>query len=142
MTLGEVRAFFSAQLEGLGLKEWKDGFNRDNIPANVLDKMFHVEQGNFASGPADNNLHTFAVPVTVRVFFKGYRDPWSTKDAAFNSASDILNAILRPSVRLMQVNELKDVRPVSVQALPLAASNDNSLILELVFTVILNYRFS
>jgi hypothetical protein len=142
MTLGGLRPFFVYILNAQsGLKEWKDGFNTANIPSNILDGAYHVEVGQISGLPASQLVHGFTAPITVRLFFKGYRDPQAVKDAALDKADVILNAVLRPSVRL-QTDGLKDVRPVSIRPIPLDQSNDNALILELVFECILNYRFS
>ena len=142
MTLGELRPFISTKIAALNLKEWTDGFNTANIPANILDGAFHVEIGSGISGSASQLVHEFRVPFTVRVFFKGFRNPADAKDKALTRANDVLTALLKPTVRLGGVDNLKDIRPVSLTPVPLASSNDNSLILELVFEAVLNYRFA
>lgn len=142
MTLGEVQPFFADRLSGLGLKEWSDGFNVANIPSNILDGSFHVMVGNLSLGVVQQQVHEFKLSVTARLFFKGYRNPQTAKNIALNKAQEVFNDLLKPSVRLDQMSNLKDIRPVSCVASPLADSNDNSLILELVFECFLIYRFS
>jgi hypothetical protein len=142
MTLGEIRPFFASKIAALDLKEWPDGFNYANIPSNVLNKMFHVELGQVSANTFEQQCHSFRMPLTIRVFFKGYGSPQTAKDTAMTKANEILNALLKPSMRLTEGTNLKDIRPVTVRPVPLADSNDNSLILELVFEVNLIYRFS
>lgn len=142
MTLGGVRTFIGNKLTTLGLKQWADGFNRENIPANILNKSFHIEHGTFAITVGGQQTHEFRGPMTVRVFFSGYRDPLTAKDTALQFANTIFEALLAPDFRLSEGTNLKDIRPVSVVPVPLAASNDNSLILELVFELVLHYRFT
>lgn len=142
MTLGGLRAFYSAKLTALNLREWTDGFSRANIPSNILDNSFHIEIGQISSGPANNLIHEFKAPVIIRVFFKGYRNPAEAMDNALATGNSILNALLKSSVRFGGTDNLKDIRPVSVNPIPLSDSNDNSLILELAFETILKYHFS
>ncbi len=141
MTLGGIRPLFANVLSSLNYKEWPQAFNVNNIPANILTDSFHVAVAQVNAQTPDQQSHAFKTQVTVRVFFKGYRDPNAVKDAALDKAGLILNAILRPSVRL-GTEGLQDIRPVSVNPVGLAGSNDNSLILEMVFEVSLNYRFT
>lgn len=141
MTLGGLHPFIKAAVESVGLKEWKDGFNVQNIPASILNGSFHVAVGQISAENANQLVHNFRAPVKVNLFFKGYRDPQSAKDAALDKGQEVLNALLKPTVRLASEG-LKDIRPVSIQPLPIDGSNDNSLILELVFECFLIYRFT
>lgn len=142
MTLGAVQPFFVNRLINLGFKEWADGFNVQNIPANLIDGAFHVMVGDMILGAVQQQTHDMKMQITVRLFFKGYKTPQAAKNAGLDSAQTVLNDFLKPSVRLGQANNLKDIRPVGLVAKPLADSNDNSLVLELVFECFLIYRFS
>ncbi len=141
MTLGQLRPFFSGILTGLNLREWTQAFSVDNIPSSIVTESFHVGVGQISLANTELQLHRFKTMVTVRVFFKGYRDPNAVKDAALDKAQVILNAVCKPSVRL-GTDGLADIRPVTVNPQALAATNENSLLLELVFEVVLNYRFT
>lgn len=143
MRLGQVRAFFSDQLKAMKLREWTDGFNTANIPANIIDGSFHVAIGSLGLGAVNQQTHDYRLQVSVKMFFKGYTDPQKAKDVALDKAQEVMNQILKPTTRLGQDGSgLKDIRPVSAVPTPLADSNDNSLILELVFECFLIYRFS
>jgi len=140
MTLGGVRGQFRGVMDGLGFREWSDGFNFENIPSSILDKAYHIEVGTITSGPSDHQAHRFLMPMTLRVFFKGYRDPSFAIDDALTNANTILGGLLAPGFRL-QVNDLKDIRPTSINALPLQLTNDNAVILEMGFVAYLIYLF-
>lgn len=142
MKLGEVRSFFKTNLESLDLREWADGFNTANIPATVINGSFHIMIGNMALGAVNMQAHDVRMQIGIQLFFRGYRYPQDAKDAGLNKAQEVLNQLLKPSVRVNQSSELKDIRPVSVIPRPLAESNDNSLILDMVFECFLLYRFS
>jgi hypothetical protein len=143
MTLGGLRPFFTGILNTplLKLKEWPDAFHVDNIPGNILDGAYHIDIGQMAVS-TDNVLHSFVAPVTVRMFFKGYRNPQQAKDAALDKAQVILNAVLSPSMRLHGDSNLKNIKFVSMRPIPLGQTNDNAIVLELVFECVLIYRFS
>jgi hypothetical protein len=140
MTLGGVRGFFRTRLDGLGYNEWTDGFNIENIPSTVLDKSYHLAVGPIRSGPANQMHHVFDYPIVVSLFFKGFRDPSSAIDSSLDSAQDVLNDILDPAQRL-QTNGLKDIRPNGILVRPLAGSNDNTVVVEISFNVVMLYAF-
>jgi hypothetical protein len=140
MTLGGVRAFFRSRMDGLGYREWTDGFNVENMPSTILDKMYHLEVGAIKSGPANQMHHIFDYPITVRVVFKGFRDPSSAIDLSLDAGQEILDDILSPAQRL-QTDGLKDIRPVNISVSPLADSNDNTVVIELEFSALMIYAF-
>lgn len=142
MKLGELTTLFDDKLTALRFKKWDLPFAYDNIPANILDRSFHLTVGQISSGPAVQLVHEFRVPIMVRLFFKGYRDPLSAMSAALSETDAIYAALLKPSVRLGGKDNLKDIRPVSVQPFPIDSTNDNSIILELLFESVLQYRFT
>jgi hypothetical protein len=140
MTLGGVRDFFRTRLDSLGYHEWEDGFNIENIPATIMDKSYHLAVGQIRSGPANQMHHVFDYPITVSLFFKGFRTPSSAIDSSLDSAQDVLNDILNPAQRL-QTNGLKDIRPSSILVRPLAGSNDNTVVVEISFSAVMIYAF-
>ena len=140
MTLGGVRGYFRTHLDAVGLSEWRDGFNFENIPANILDRAYHIEVGTTTTGPANQMHYTFQMPITVRVFLKGFRDPSQSIDDALDLANTIYAEVLDAANRL-QTAGLKDIRPTSVFPQPLQLTNDNAVILELGFIAYLIYGF-
>lgn len=131
MCLAQVRTYFRNRMEALGYEEWRDGFNKDNIPSTLLDRVFHLESGDIAPTASNHQVHAFSSPITIRVYLKGFLDPASAIDTALESADLILDEILLPSNRLG--TETKDVVPSSISVNPLTDNNDNSVLLELGF---------
>lgn len=139
MSLSSVRPFFRTRLDGLGFIEWDDGFQFDNVPETILNKAYHLQIGTIGGGPANQTTHVFEYPITLRVHFKGFRDVNSAIDDVVSESETILEDILAPSVRLGTA--IKDVVCDSVNILPLDASNDNNIVLQMEFTSTINCNF-
>jgi hypothetical protein len=139
MSFSSVRPFFRTNLDELGFSEWKDGFNFENIPDQILNNSYHIEVGQISGGPSNQLVHEFSYPVLVRIFLKGYLDPASGIDAAMEVVDNVYHQVLDPSVRLGTV--IKDVIPDSVSVRPQDISNDNNIVLELGFSAILICNF-
>lgn len=131
MCLAQARIYFRNRMETLGYSEWRDGFNKDNIPSTLLDQVFHLESGEIAPTASNHQVHEFSSPIVVRVFLKGFLDPATAIDNALETADTILEEILLPSNRLG--TEVKDVIPIGISVNPLSDSNDNAVLLELNF---------
>lgn len=130
MSLATTRTYFKARMTGLGYEEWEDGFNFDNIPENIIDKAFHIE--NIVANKIDMN-HTdihLMVDVNLRVFFKGYQSIREALDLIDDDIEEILIEVLRPSNRLIGADGLRDIQLDGFRKLPIA-SNDNSVIVEM-----------
>lgn len=133
---GAVRPFFRTQMTGLGFKEWKDGFNFENIPSTLLDKSYHIENpSGDRVGSYDQRSQNFEQVVLIRVFFKGYRYPADAIDNAQAQLDNIVDQVLDPRIRIGV--KIKNVYLNSWQTLQLAKSNDNGAILEMEFRVLL-----
>jgi hypothetical protein len=141
VTFGAVRPFFAGRLDALGFSEWPDGFNTENIPSTILDNSYHLEVGEIRGESNGPTNYVFSMPLVIRIFTKGYRDPGSQIDAALDIGNVVLEDLLDPAVRNAQ-NDLKDIRPTSVQVLPLAASNDNQVITQISLEVYMMYCFA
>ena len=139
MMLNEVQGYLANLMSALGLKESADGFNRQNIPSYLLDKMFSIDIGTIQGSSANQMIHQFSVPVIISVYFKDYKNPNQLRTDALGRAQDILSLVLDPKVRLTQ--RIKDIRPGSISVLPLGATNDNSAILAIGFDLTLMFSF-
>jgi hypothetical protein len=140
MSLSSVRPFFRDRLESLGFKEHDEPFQPGIIAANITDGSFHLETGFIASGPANQIVHSFTYPITVRIYRTGFSDILKAYDEVHEDADAILADLLNPSTRLGTV--IKDIVPESIQPQALDInSNDNVIILELVFTAKLELCF-
>lgn len=132
MSLVDVRAYIRARMDGLGHKEWEDGFNFDNIPSNLLNKSYHMEVLPIDAEQTNNRSMEFSYPMTVRLFVKGYRTPAAAIDKAIEygetAIKDIVNAVNRSTNAC-----IKNVLSGGLNVIPLSDSNDNSVVLEMSF---------
>ena len=139
MSFAVVRPFFRTHLDALGFSEWKDGFNFENIPDQILNNSYHIEVGTVTGSSANQLTHQFSYPVLIRIFLKGYLDPASAIDASMEVVDNVYHEILDPAVRLG--TDIKDVIPDSVSVRPQDVSNDNNIVLEMGFSVTLICSF-
>lgn len=131
-----IRPYFRARLNALGFREWKDGFNFENIPSTILDKSFHIEVPSGARLNAfDMTSNDITQDVVVRVFFKGFRNPADAIDTAMLRYEQILESVLASENRIGV--DIKNVYFSSMQILPLSDSNDNAVILEISFSCLI-----
>jgi len=134
--LTQIRPYFRARLNGLSLREWKDGFNFENIPSTLLDKSYHIEMPSGARLDAfDMSSNDITQDVVVRVFFKGFRNPTDAIDAAVLKYEQILEEVLESENRIGV--QIKNIFFNSSQILPLSDSNDNAVILEITFSCLI-----
>ena len=139
MSFSAVRPYFRARLDALGYKEWTDGFNFANIPQTILDGSYHLENGTAGSTKVGQTVTEIEIPITVRVFFQGHRDPKGRIDDAMIAADNILAEVLVESNS--QGQTIKAVLLDSVTVSPYDGSDDNDIILELGFTAIIDCSF-
>lgn len=133
MSLTAVRSYFRTRMDSLGHEEWTDGFNFDNIPETILDRSYHIESGPIAGNSQNQTTLDANSPVTLRLFLKGYRTPAEAIDSGISYGEAAICDIIKPS----NANgvTIKDVNFTSMQILPLNSSNDNSVVVEMSFTV-------
>jgi len=132
MSLASVRPFFRDRLEGLGFREHDQPFQPNQIGETIVNDSFHISTGTIVSAPANQRVHSFEFPITVRIYKKGFVDLLETYDDIHSTADDVLADLLDPSVRLGST--IKDIIPESIDIVEIDESNDNVLFLELVFT--------
>ena len=131
----EFKNYFHTILKNNGLKEWKDGFNRDNIPKSVLDKSYFMSYS--ISTVENGTTMEDNINIEIEHFFKGYRNPQDAIDNAMELCNSIRLEILDPQT-IASFNEVTilGIDSVSQTPEPLNASNDNSIIV----TTVLNLR--
>ena len=119
----------------MGLREWKDGFSFSNIPANIVDRSFHIES-NEAVGIKLNQLdQELNFRQTVRIFVKGFRNPASGIDTAIGLAEDYIKECVHAPTRLTQTSGVKNVSIETVSFDAESASNDNLIVASLTFRI-------
>lgn len=135
MSFSTIRPYFQERMGAVDpeFKEWEDAFNIDNIPATIIDKSWHLQFQPFSynTGGAHTCL-SFECPITLSVFFKGYRNPVEAVDMALIYADAILKECTKPVQRLNQP-KIKNVLPNNVSVRGLSDSNDNAAVLEIQF---------
>lgn len=132
MSLASVRPFFRDRLEGLGFEEHIEPFQPNQIGETIVDDTFHISTGSIVSSFANQRVHSFDFPITVRIYKKGFVDLLEAYDDIHSTADDVLSDLLDPTVRLGTV--IKDIVPESIDVLPMDETNDNILYLEMAFT--------
>lgn len=137
MSFSQSRSYFRQRANSLSLKEWKDGFNFDNIPSTVLDKSYHIETGPIVGVKLNQNDQEANAQVNVRIFQKGFRDPASAIDSVMQLSETFIKECLVPSNRLTQSLGVKNVVFENMLIEQIAASNDNAVIANLQFRVLI-----
>ena len=131
MSMTACRAYFREN----SLTEWTDGFSYQNIPANLINKSFHIELGGVSAISRNQHAQEMEASVTVRIFLKGYRDPASAIDSVVTLAENLVKNACKVANSLTQTSGIKNVMFESFRAIPLGASNDNLVIGEVNFRV-------
>ncbi len=136
MKNGDALAYCRTRLAVLGRVEHSDTFNFENVPKPRLQAAYHLELGTTSgiSNNQDNQVAT--VPVTVRLSYAPARLTKPIRDAAVEFADIVIADFINPRNRLTQTNSLKNVQYSSMTLEPLAVSNDNGLIVNLIFTML------
>ncbi len=135
----EFKEYFKQILKDAGFKEHKDGFNSDNIPKSRLNNAYFIsyELSSVANGIAvEDNITT-----NIKLYSKGYRSPQDAIDEAMETANGIrLTSCSFTNVENFNVAQGLDATLLGVDFVsqtpePLNASNDNSIIIELILNV-------
>lgn len=135
MSIQGVRAFVRTRMQALGYTEWNDGFNWRNIPSTLLDQSFHVELNPSVGISNNQDSQDIETQFTVRIFRAPNREPNQLVDTATGLADTVIADLLRASIRTTQV-ELKNVRFNSMTVEQLDVSNDNGIVVTMVFTAL------
>lgn len=134
MILGTVRKYFADLAAGLKFASHYDGFAIDNIPATKLERTYHVEAFSFVGAAQNQTVLDITAPVVVRLFFKGYKDVNQTILQATLAGEEYLEKVLASENRLTQ-QHIKNVILDQMVVEPYAASNDNSVVCRIEFSV-------
>lgn len=136
MSLSQTRTYFRQRANSLGLKEWKDGFNFDNIPSSILDKSYHIESGPMVGVKLNMNDQEINAQVNVRLFQKGFRDPASAIDSIEQLSETFIKECVVPKNRLAGRDGLINVVFENLSIEQISASNDNAVISNIQFRVL------
>lgn len=136
MSMTAVRGYFRSMANSLSLKEWKDGFNIENIPSTVMNKSYHISQGIATGVKLNQNDQEISFPITIEIFNKGYKDVSSAIDSSIDLAEDLITTCVAPANRLTQTTGIKNIFFEDASFEPLDVSNDNSVIAKVTFRVV------
>lgn len=136
--VNEIKSYIKSFLSEY--KEHKDGFDRDNIASTILDNSYFIsyEINTDANGIVmEDNMQ-----LTLEVFKKGYRDPQTALDTAMESVNTIrLNVLSPESIASYNAGlptedfQILGVDSVSQVPEPLSDSNNNSIIVTVIFNI-------
>ena len=138
--IAAVLPYARGRLEALGLTEWIDGFNAENIPSTQLDNTFMVDLGTITTRQMNQTDLVLEVPFIVTIFKSVIRDNNQRIDDAISSADSVIDEMLKVSNRLNQSvtgDYLKDVKFSSMAIEPLNATDDNGVVVKMEFRAIL-----
>lgn len=131
-----VRQYFTGHANSLGYLKHYDGFATDNIPSTRFDRAYHVSAFNFTGISQNQTDLSLTANVTVRLFFKGFRDVDKGIEVATAGAEAYIEVALLAPNRLG--SEIKNVSFNTLNVAPYGDTNDNQIVSELAFTVSLN----
>ena len=134
--LKTIRPFFQAAIQAVDpdFREHLDGFNVENIGNSELDYAWHVQTQASAIRSFNQNCLSFQVPVILRAWVKGFRDPIGAVDFGLEKLEAIVKECVRHSRRLNQPF-IKNVVPTSFSVDPLSITNDNAAQLTISFNL-------
>jgi hypothetical protein len=135
-----VRPYFDTILESAGFAEWADGFATDNIPANILDRAYHVQIGPITGTGQNQSTQETEATVTIRMFFKGFVDSQLAVDTAIEMSETVMKDCVNPATRTTTAG-IKNVIFNETNIDPIDASNDNAVVVTSSFTVRVIFGF-
>lgn len=141
MSMTNVRSYLRYHAKSLGLTEWKDGFNSENIPDAMIDRAFWLDMSDVVTGVSRNqNDQVLNVPQSIKVFRKGHALPAEAIDAIVLLSENLIKAVVLPENALTQGNGIVNVLFDTCRYEPLSTTNDNVAVATLTFNfqVILN----
>lgn len=132
MAFVDLKPYFQARMKVVDpdLREWEDSFSIENIPAQIVDKAWHIRVEPTSYIGTAHECMNFSAPVTLRVCLKGYKYPYEAIDSAHVLADAIIKECCKASNRLSQAN-IKNVLPNLVSVREIGQSNDNIVVLEI-----------
>lgn len=136
MSLTGARSYLRSRAKAIGLKEWTDGFNFENIPSTLINGAFHIQSDSGNGIKLNQHDQELSFNQTVRIFVKGYRDPASGIDSAIKITEDLIKETVSAKNRLTQSDGIKNVILDGFNFETGDQSNDNLIIASITFRII------
>ena len=131
MRLSKVRDYVRSV--ATDFNEWKDAFNRDNIPSSIKNKAYYCSyelSSNDDRGDYEENL----LRVSIEVFFKGHKNAQEALDNAMDSVNILsLNLCSLASINAYRATDdfpIQSVVRLSQVPSPIN-TNDNQILITL-----------
>ena len=136
MSLSSVKTYARTRMAALGYTEWTDGFNAANIPQTLLNSRYFIELGDAGPKSVSNDNEEITVPLTVKSFLAPTGNPKGLIDTAAARVDTIVAPFVKASNRVT-TSGILNVTFQSSRVLPLGESNDNGVVVEIAFNVLL-----
>jgi hypothetical protein len=134
MSWSSCRPYIAAILDARGYTAWGDGFATDNIPANLLDRAYHVGIRHLGGLKQNQSDQESEATITLTTFYKGYGDPQAAIDTAIAENQAIMQDCVKPSNRTLTpglLNVVFDEANID----PIGESNDNAVMVTATYTM-------
>lgn len=131
--IADARKYPIDRLTKLGLTEWCDGFNTDNIPDAKTDNAFHVRSGTARTISTSQDSYEMDVPCTVKIFRSPQMDVKSLIEDSEVMADDVVKDLIAIRNRLNWPG-IKNFTVNTVDIDPLRDSNDNGVVIKIECT--------
>lgn len=136
MSFKPVRTFLEARLLEIdsNFTEFDQAFNSNEVGNNDFDKRYHIFYGNITTTAANHNITNDEVRATVTLFFSGSRSATEALDDAMDIANEYRIECLKRA-NYSNLTFIKNVVCSSINAEPIADSNDNAIKIILEFNI-------
>lgn len=122
MILSQVRTFIRDRLIELGYEEWTTSINNETLPANILERSFHVSILSGSAGSINQAVLRVNNSVRLTVWRKGFNRPVEAQDACMESLQGILCDLLNPVQRTLPSYRKVDLESYQIE--PISFDND------------------
>lgn len=143
MSLSQVRGYIKSRVETVDtdFREWKDAFNIENIPNNLIDLFYHIDIGTITSTPASDVTVEDSVPATLRIFKRATTNTSAVevKDEILDKAHclriDIINPRNFEDYKAANSGDIAAVETLSITPTTVDETNDNLILVEIELNV-------
>ena len=136
MSFKPIRTFLTERLLEIDsdFEVFDQGFESQEIGANDFDKRFHIFYGSVVTTSANQNTTQDIVTATVTLYFQGERESTEALDNAMDTANLYrINCLKR--MNYAGLSFIKNVVCNSIEASPVDVTNDNSVKVQLKFSI-------
>lgn len=136
MNWSDARSYFISRIAVTDpdLREWRDAFNIENVPATLLDTFYQITFNGILSTPNQGGWVQDTINLTINIWKNGCDEPVDALDALLDKALCIRkDAIGSQAVEAFGFKGA--VENVSVTPFPIDETNDNIIRVEIEFNI-------